>query len=227
MTRNKVIEAAATVAESLSSTLARYKTRISRGPKLAAACVAATIADGLVAVIHVVDSHGQGHAPTLARGMIESMLDLEMVCTNADYLKPLRLATAQGKIAIGQQFLSQAKMLTKEQQDAVRAALREQALIVEDLERQGIKPLLKLPTFRGQFQAGTMALGGLCHGTQGTQAPYPGVQARGGAVGCRWRQDQGQGGARTGRSGKPVAPVAPGLRRRGAQRRSQARARHC
>ena len=29
-----------------------------------------------------------------------------------------------------------------------------------------------------------MALGGLCHGTQGTQAPYPGVQARGGAVGC-------------------------------------------
>src|SRR5438105_2972610 len=141
MTRNKVIEAAATVAESLSSTLARYKTRISRGPKLAAACVAATIADGLVAVIHVVDSHGQGHAPTLARGMIESMLDLEMVCTNADYLKPLRLATAQGKIAIGQQFLSQAKMLTKEQQDAVRADLREQALIVEDLERQGIKPL--------------------------------------------------------------------------------------
>ena len=37
--------------------------------------------------------------------------------------------------------------------------------------------LLKLPTFRGQFQTGTMALGGLCHGTQGTQAPYPGVQA--------------------------------------------------
>jgi hypothetical protein len=32
---------------------------------------------------------------------------------------------------------------------------------------------LKLPTFRGQFQTGTIALGGLCHGTQGTQAPYP------------------------------------------------------
>jgi hypothetical protein len=27
-------------------------------------------------------------------------------------------------------------------------------------------PALKLPTFRGQFQTATMALGGLCHGTQ-------------------------------------------------------------
>src|SRR4029450_9585145 len=41
----------------------------------------------------------------------------------------------------------------------------------------GSRPRLKLPTFRGQFQTGTMALGGLCHGTQGTQAPYPGIQA--------------------------------------------------
>src|SRR5438132_11551470 len=40
-----------------------------------------------------------------------------------------------------------------------------------------IDAIVKLPTFRGQFHTGTIALGGLCHGTQGTQAPYPGVQA--------------------------------------------------
>jgi hypothetical protein len=45
------------------------------------------------------------------------------------------------------------------------------------LNEHGFRPDVKLPTFRGQFQTGTMALGGMCHGTQGTPAPYPGVQA--------------------------------------------------
>ncbi len=124
-TRREIIGAAITVADALGNTLARYKTKFARGPMLAAACLAATIADGLVAVINVVGSHGQGHAPTLARGMIESMLDLEMVCTNADYIDPLRLAAAQGKIATGQKFLAQGEMLTPEQQQAVRADLRD------------------------------------------------------------------------------------------------------
>ena len=34
------------------------------------------------------------------------------------------------------------------------------------------KRRLKLPTFRGQFQTGTMILGDLCHGTQGTHQSF-------------------------------------------------------
>ena len=39
------------------------------------------------------------------------------------------------------------------------------------------RPGLILPTFRGQFQEGTIALGGRFHGTQGTQALHPRIQA--------------------------------------------------
>ncbi len=141
MTRKQAIHAAATVADALGTSLARYKTRASSGPMLAAACLAATIADCLVAVVHVAGSHGQAHAPTLARGMIESMLDLEMLCTNGDYLKPLRLATALGKIKVGERFLAQATMLSSEQRDAVRANLREEHSIRDKLKAQGVEVL--------------------------------------------------------------------------------------
>jgi hypothetical protein len=57
--RADAIRSAATVADTLSATLARYKTRAAHGQSLAAACLAATISDCLVAVIRLVDSHGQ------------------------------------------------------------------------------------------------------------------------------------------------------------------------
>lgn len=107
-------------------------------------------------MIRLVDSHGQAHAPTLARGMIESMLDLEMVCANPEYLKPLRLATAQGKIVAGEKYLAQAQMLTQEQQDAVRADLRQQATTVHELKRQGVKPLAIEDKFKRAPKSGVL-----------------------------------------------------------------------
>ena len=40
------------------------------------------------------------------------------------------------------------------------------------IDRLNPRPKVMLPTFHGQFRIGTMALGGLCHGTTGTQTPH-------------------------------------------------------
>jgi len=45
-----------------------------------------------------------------------------------------------------------------------------------------LRSILMLPTFHGQFRISTMALGGLCHGTTGTQTPRAVVQAGGGTA---------------------------------------------
>ena len=93
-----------------------------------------------VAAVSVHD-HGQAHAATLARGMIESMLDLELVCANPDNIDPLRLMTAQGKIVAGQEYLAKATVLTTEQRRVVAADLKKNAALVEKLKRAGVKPL--------------------------------------------------------------------------------------
>jgi hypothetical protein len=70
--RHEAIRAAATVAQALAETLHQYQTCDIKGAMLAAACMSATIADGLVAVVHVVDSNGQSHVarPQQDRGAV-------------------------------------------------------------------------------------------------------------------------------------------------------------
>lgn len=103
--------------------------------------MAATICDNLVAVTRVVDSHGQGHAPTLARGLIESVIDLELVCDNHDNVKPLMLDTAKGVIRLCETLLVDAKSSNNLERDALIRRLRQERKTVDELERQGVKPL--------------------------------------------------------------------------------------
>ena len=97
-TRSEAIDAAATVARTLGDTLRRHQTREIESGMLAAACLAATITDALVATVEVVDSPGQSHAGTLARSTVEAFVDFELLCLDAGNLKHLRLNAARGTI---------------------------------------------------------------------------------------------------------------------------------
>jgi hypothetical protein len=58
------------------------------------AMLAATILDGLVAIIALLRSHGQCHAATIVRSMMEAVGDLYHLCSDSSYLDRLRLTSA-------------------------------------------------------------------------------------------------------------------------------------
>lgn len=138
-TRRQAISFASLAAESLCTTLARYEIRFSKGPMVAAACLAASIADGLLALVRVLDSRGQGHAPALARQLIDSVLELEMICVDPKTIFALWLATAQDKVELGEQLLMQVKDLPYDLRAAVTTEIAEQARVVSSLARRGVE----------------------------------------------------------------------------------------
>ena len=140
-TRRQAISFATLTAEQLCTTLARYVTRFSKGPMVTAACLAASIADGLVALVRVLDSRGQGHALTLAREIIESLLELEMICVDSDSILPLWLANAQDRVQLGEQFLMEVKDLPYDLRTAVAADIAGETALLKLLERRGVKRL--------------------------------------------------------------------------------------
>jgi len=106
-----------------------------------AACLAASIADGLIALVRVLDSRGQGHALTLAREIVESLLELEMICVNSMSILPLWLANAQDRVQVGEQFLIEVKDLPYDLRTAVAADIAGQTALVKNLERRGVQRL--------------------------------------------------------------------------------------
>lgn len=141
-TRRQAISFASLTAESLCTTLARYDIRFSNGPMVAAACLSASIADGLVALVRILDSRGQRHALTLAREVIESLLELEMICVNSKFsILPLWLANAQDRVQLGEQFLIEVKDIPYDLRTAVAADIAAQTALVKMLERRGVKRL--------------------------------------------------------------------------------------
>jgi hypothetical protein len=141
LSRQEAIRLADAIADALATALSQYKVRTTAGPLIAAACLAATICDNLVAVVRVIDSHGQGHAPTLARGLIESVIDLELVCDNHDNVKPLMLDAANGVIRVCEALLVDAKSADDVERDGLIKRLRQERETVYELGRQGVKPL--------------------------------------------------------------------------------------
>jgi hypothetical protein len=108
---------------------------------VAAACLAATLLDSLVAVIHVTKSHGQAQAPTIARGMIEALLDLPLITARPTTLDSLTLSTAEGRIKAGEAIM--ARRHDEDDRDffaAGRSSWREEKKTRERLRRQGIRP---------------------------------------------------------------------------------------
>src|SRR5207244_9821908 len=107
---------------------------------------------------------GYGCADAAGRGGCATAV---AIASNTDPMVPSRYRCPRGVLVEG--------ILRRSRMDIARGVRHRQfnvrfpALLI--LLGNGCKwPVLKLPTFRGQFQTGTMVLGGLCHGTQGTQA---------------------------------------------------------
>jgi hypothetical protein len=66
------------------------------GWEAGAAGISATIIDGLAAVVELVNGNGQAHAATVARGMIEALLDLALLCNDPNYVRSMILMTQSG-----------------------------------------------------------------------------------------------------------------------------------
>ena len=135
------LAAAVWTAETVSCVVTSHNTRESRGASVAAACLAATLLDGLVAVIHVTKSHGQAQAPTIARGMIEGLLDLALITTNRSTLQSLTLSTVEGRIKSGEVIMAYGKDEDSSFLSAARSRLREEKRRREALRRKGVRPL--------------------------------------------------------------------------------------
>jgi hypothetical protein len=120
--------------------LCAYPTRVKQGPRLAAAAIAASISDGLVAVITLVGSLGQAHTPTVVRGMIESIADLSLICENEDFIKPLMLNAIDGKVKLGNGLLN-SSVYSEEERAQLLDALKDQGAKLKGLQKAGIKPL--------------------------------------------------------------------------------------
>lgn len=69
------------------------------------AMLAATIVDGLHAAVALIPSHGQAHADTVVRSMIEAVGDLHHLVADAAYLDRLKLTSALNVKAAGEEMI--------------------------------------------------------------------------------------------------------------------------
>jgi hypothetical protein len=104
--RAQAFEDARAIADALADTLLKRKVRDNGGRILAAACLSATICESVYAALAVASSPGPLQAKTIARGVIEAGLNLEITCngTDGDYAA-LRLATTIGFLRFADQYL--------------------------------------------------------------------------------------------------------------------------
>jgi hypothetical protein len=69
------------------------------------ACLAATIVDGLAAVIVLLKSRGNVHADTINRYLVEALCDLYHLCASAAFLDSLQLTSAIRQKVIAEAYV--------------------------------------------------------------------------------------------------------------------------
>jgi PHD/YefM family antitoxin component YafN of YafNO toxin-antitoxin module len=85
-------------------------------------------------------------------------------------------ALAQGPVHIVKNNRAQYVVLTEERYQELLEMQEEAVLARIKASLEDAKAVI-LPTFGGRSGEGILALEGVCHGTQGTQAPHSGIQA--------------------------------------------------
>lgn len=101
------------------------------------AMLAVTILDGLVGVIALLRSHGQCHAATIVRSMMEALGDLYHLCSDGGYLNRLQLTSALAEQRNAETFIrlraadpDMAKMVDAQKEIARDAKRKVEALSV-------------------------------------------------------------------------------------------------
>jgi len=139
LTREKALELSKHVANTISAALGERRVHSTKTWTFAAAVTAVTICDGLAGVIALVESPGRGHSPTIVRGMIESLLDLSLICKDWRNVARLTLASQRGTRRHLQMAMGQDGTLDDEFKQTIRDLLRDVSRTIKELEDHGVK----------------------------------------------------------------------------------------
>jgi hypothetical protein len=143
MTREETIQLAQKAYRELAYCLSRAGIAKDDLRAALAGMTIATILDGLAAVNALVPSNGQGHAPSIARGMIEALVDLVLICKSGNYADCLLLRSQQNTRIYVQHAIAVTAAFKEcnDEKEALIAALREVNAQITDLEARGARTM--------------------------------------------------------------------------------------
>lgn len=154
-----LLSAAANIGDRFEALLAEARVHDS-GEARIAACLCLTIAELHIAVIAVLRSRAQSHAPILVRSMHEALADLKNLVEDSTYLNQMRFDNADQALKTFKGFKDDPDMQDEQgAQNTLLEWIAKEQGIFDELQKNGFKQLLAAGKFKKAGMVGEYATG--------------------------------------------------------------------
>jgi len=154
-----LLSAAANIGDRFEALLAEARVHDS-GEARVAACLCLTIAELHIAVIAVLRSRAQSHAPILVRSMHEALADLKNLIEDSAYVSQMRFDNADQALKTFKGFKNDPDMQDEQEaQNTLAEWIAKEQGTFDELREKGFKPLSAAGKFKKAGMVGEYATG--------------------------------------------------------------------